>query len=150
MTLIALNIPSLCHGDLDPVARFRYSHLMSEAPELHTCPDCDDPMAFTFMDTAGVGAWKQGDGFNTTPDTAHYVCFPCGKTWKQRLGGPLTPDIIGEIAFFSCRKNGCGRTLAVTRESASPTDVELACADGHAYVVVTTDDGGLTLGDRSP
>src|SRR5678816_4336673 len=36
------------------------------------CPDCGDPLAYTFTDTAGVGAWKLGDGFNTTPDTRHY------------------------------------------------------------------------------
>lgn len=109
------------------------------------CPDCDEPVPFTFIDTAGVGAWKLGDGFNTTPDTVHFVCFPCGKAWKQRLDGPLTPDVVGDIAFFTCRHADCGMTLVVTRESATPTSVELACAHGHRSVVVGTEDGGLTL-----
>lgn len=112
------------------------------------CPDCDEMMPFTFMDTAGVGAWKLGDGFNTTPDTAHYVCFPCGKTWKQRLDGPLTPDMVGDIAFFSCAQPECGATLTVTQESATPTEIELACAQGHRYAVRPTDEGGLTLAKR--
>jgi hypothetical protein len=113
-----------------------------------TCPDCDDPVAFTFMDTAGVGAQKRGDGYNTTPDTAHYICFPCRKTWKQRASGPLTPDIVGEIAFFSCRRDGCGASLAVTHGSDVPTGVELACSHGHRYGVAANDDGGLRLSDR--
>jgi hypothetical protein len=117
-------------------------------PVAHTCPDCDEPIAYTFTDTSGVGAWKLGDGFNTTPDTLHYVCFPCAKAWKQRLSGPLTPDIVGDIAFFSCRQSGCGARVAVTRESATPRDVELACANGHRYAVQATGDGGLTLADR--
>jgi len=110
-----------------------------------TCPDCDEPVPFTFHDTAGVGAWKQGDGFNTTPDTAHYVCFPCGKAWKQRLSGPLTPDIVGDLAFFSCRLPECGAKLTVTRESAVPTGIELTCAAGHVYAVRATGEGGLIL-----
>lgn len=114
-----------------------------------SCPDCDEPLAFTFMDTAGVGAWKRGEGFNATPDTTHYVCFACAKTWKQRLDGPLTPDIVGDLAFFSCRQPGCGLPLAIVRESAVPTEVELACTAGHAYAVCLTDDGGLTLADRA-
>ena len=100
------------------------------------------------MDTAGVGAWKRGDGFNTVPDTSHYVCFPCGKAWKQRQDGPFTPDMIGEIAFFSCRNNDCGAPLTVTRHAAAPTEVELACVNGHEFGVQATDDGGLTLGPR--
>lgn len=102
------------------------------------------------MDTAGVGAWKQGDGFNTIPDTSHFVCFPCGKCWKQRQDGPLTPDIVGDIAFFSCRREGCGAPLTVTRQAPVPTDVELACSHGHAYAVQETDEGGLILEDRGP
>jgi hypothetical protein len=113
-----------------------------------TCPDCDEPVAFTFMDTSGVGAQKRGDGYNTAPDTAHYICFPCLKTWKQRASGPLTPDIVGEIAFFSCRQDGCGAPLTLAHESAVPTEVELACANGHRYGVMSTSDGGLTLGAR--
>ena len=110
-----------------------------------TCPDCDEPIAYAFHDTSGVGAWKQGDGFNTTPDTAHYVCFLCAKAWKQRLSGPLTPDIVGDLAFFSCRRADCGAKLVVTHESAMPVGTELACEQGHAYVVQSTDDGGLIL-----
>src|SRR6185295_10480656 len=113
-----------------------------------TCPDCDEPVPFAFYDTSGVGAWKRGDGFNTTPDSAHYVCFPCGKAWKQRADGPLTPDIVGDLAFFSCRVANCGATLTVIRESAAPTEIELACSKGHAYAVGSTEDGGLILNDR--
>ena len=112
------------------------------------CPDCDEPLPFTFSDTGGVGAWKRGDGFNTTLDTAHYVCFPCRKTWKQRLSGPLTPDIIGDIAFFTCRQPDCGERLNVTKESLVPTEVELACPRGHEYGVVTTEEAGLILEAR--
>lgn len=132
-------------GVFRPRAETRYSRPMSLASR--TCPDCDEPVPFAFHDTSGVGAWKLGDGFNTTPDTAHYVCFPCGKAWKQRLTGPLTPDIVGDLAFFSCRVAGCGAPLAITRESATPTDIELRCGQGHAYTVQSTDDGGLILAD---
>ena len=116
-----------------------------ERPLRH-CPDCDDPIPYTFTDTAGVGAWKLGDGFNTTPDTLHYVCLPCGKAWKQRLDGPLTPDIIGNLAFFSCRHPDCGATLGVSGEPATPAGAQLLCTNGHRFVVVETEDGGLTLG----
>jgi hypothetical protein len=111
----------------------------------HACPDCDEPLAWTFEETSGLSGWKQGAGNNTTPDTQHYVCFPCARTWKQRLDGPLTADIVGDLAFFSCGVPGCGAGLIVTHESLVPTEVELACAGGHAWRVVTTDDGGLTL-----
>jgi hypothetical protein len=109
------------------------------------CPDCGDPLAYTFTDTAGVGAWKRGEGYNTTPDTAHYVCFPCAKAWKQRQDGPLTPDPIGDLVFFSCKDGQCGAPLMVTRESSTATEVELMCPNGHYYRVAATDDGGLTL-----
>ena len=110
-----------------------------------TCPDCDEPLAFTFRDTSGVGAHKRGDSFNTTPDTDHYVCFSCGSAWKQRLSGALTPDVVGDLAFFVCRQPDCGARLTVTRESLVLTDVELTCPRGHAYVVVAADGGGLAL-----
>ena len=113
-----------------------------------SCPDCDEPIFYTFHDTAGVGAWKLGDGFNTTPDTAHYVCFACTKAWKQRLDGPLTEDIVGDLAFFMCREAECGERLAVTRESSQPTDVELTCPHGHRFTVCATEEGGLGLGSR--
>jgi hypothetical protein len=121
---------------------------MSSDTTGRACPDCGEAVAFTFMDTSGVGAQKRGDGYNATPDTAHYICFPCRKTWKQRAGGPLTPDIVGEIAFFSCRREGCGSALTLTRESAVATDNELACPQGHRYGVVATGDGGLRLDDQ--
>ena len=121
---------------------------MSTPRSPRTCPDCDEPIAYTFTDTSGVGAWKLGDGFNTTPDTVHYICFPCATAWKQRLSGPLTPDVVGDLAFFSCRQSECGARLTVTHESATPTEVELACGQGHRYVVQATDDGGLTLAAR--
>jgi len=110
------------------------------------CPDCDEPVLFTFMDTAGLGGWKRGDGYNTIPDTSHFICFPCHKTWKQRQDGPLTPDMVGDIAFFTCRQNDCGAALLVTRESAIATEIELTCANGHMFQVEATDEGGLTLG----
>ena len=110
-----------------------------------SCPDCDEPLAFAFWDTAGLGAWKQGDGFNTTPDTAHYVCFLCAKAWKQRLDGPLTPDQIGEINFFTCKAPDCGGRLTVTKESALATEIELACPAGHQFRVSRVETGELTL-----
>jgi hypothetical protein len=118
---------------------------MDLAAEPRTCPDCDEPLCYTFHDTAGVGAWKLGDGFATTPDTAHYVCFGCAMCWKQRLDGPLTPDTIGDIAFFTCRHADCGRALVVTHESETPTEVRLACAAHHEFAVVSGDLGGLTI-----
>ena len=102
------------------------------------CPDCDEPLLFAFRDTSGVGAHKRGDNFNTVPDTDHYLCFPCTKAWKQRLDGPLTPDIVGALAFYTCRRGECGRSLAVTNLSDVPTDVALACAVGHSYRVQWT------------
>jgi hypothetical protein len=113
-----------------------------------TCPDCDEPLPFAFMDTSGLGAWKLGDGYNTTPDTAHYVCFLCAKAWKQRLSGPLTPDVVGELAFFTCREPECGASLVVTHESLVPTEVELTCASGHRFGVRPGDDEGLALEPR--
>ena len=113
------------------------------------CPDCDEPMPYAFHDTAGVGAWKLGDGFNTTPDTAHYVCFPCAKAWKQRLDGPFTQDIIGDLAFFTCKLTECGERLQVTCESIVPTEIELACVRGHRFTVRATEDGSLTLASHS-
>lgn len=106
-----------------------------------TCPDCDEPLVFAFEDTSGVGAHKRGEHFNTVPDTRHFVCFPCAKAWKQRLAGPLTPDVVGDLALFSCREPECGERLAVTRESSDLADVRLACSHGHAHVVVSGDDG---------
>lgn len=110
-----------------------------------TCPDCDDPLAFTFLDTSGVGAHKRGDNFNTTPDTRHYVCFPCAKAWKQRLDGPLTPDVVGDLAFFTCRVAECGRRLSVLVEAPIPTDVVLACDAGHRFVVRSDGHEGLVI-----
>ena len=113
------------------------------------CPDCDELLVFAFWDTAGVGAWKQGDGFNTTADTGHYICFPCAKAWKQRLDGPLTPDIVGDLAFFNCREQDCGAPLAVTRESSTPSEIELACANGHEFRIADGPDGGIVLAGRT-
>lgn len=120
---------------------------MSDPSDL-ICPDCDDPLAYAFHDTAGVGAWKQGGGFNAIPDTAHFVCFGCAKCWKTRMGGPLTPDMIGDIAFFTCKQPDCGTPLTVTRAASSPTENELTCARGHGFAVVAGEDGGLTLRAR--
>src|SRR5215213_3758572 len=102
---------------------------------VHACPSCGDSVAFTFRDTSGVGAHKRGDNFNTVPDTDHYVCFWCASAWKQRLDGPLTPDVVGDIAFFTCRENDCGARLSITRESSDPAQVELACPNGHRHAV---------------
>lgn len=117
---------------------------MTDSRPARTCPDCDEPLTFAFESTSGTGAHKRGDHFNTTPDTAHYLCFPCGRAWKQRLSGPLTADLVGELSFFTCRDYACGAPMTVTRESATPTDVELTCAQGHRYRV-EADEGGLAL-----
>ena len=111
----------------------------------YSCPDCDGPLAYAFHDTSGVGAWKQGDGFNTTPDTAHYLCFLCLKAWKQRLSGPLTADVVGDLAFFTCGVTECGNRLEVTRESNTPAGIELTCREGHAFAVRALDGEGLVL-----
>jgi hypothetical protein len=118
---------------------------MATLAPLHNCPDCDESLAFTFSEVSGVSGWKWGEAINTTIDTLHYVCFACAKTWKQRLDGPLTEDIVGDLVFFACGQPECGRQLSVTRESLTPTDVELACEGGHRYAVRLTDEGGLTL-----
>lgn len=109
------------------------------------CPDCDEPLAFTYRDTSGVGAHKRGDHYNTTPDTDHYICFPCAAAWKQRLDGPLTPDVVGDLAFFTCRVADCGERLGVTHESTTPADVRLTCPRGHQHVVAAGDGGGLVV-----
>ena len=124
-----------------------YPRRVTRAAETFLCPDCDDPLVFAFMDTAGVGAWKRGDGFNTTADTAHYICFSCAKAWKQRLSGPLTPDVLGDLAFFTCKQPDCGATLVVTHHAPTPIEIELACPAGHRYGVRASDDGGLTLAE---
>ena len=112
---------------------------------LHNCPDCDEALAFTFSETSGLSAWKRGDAVNVTVDTLHYVCFLCARTWKQRLDGPLTPDVVGDLAFFSCREQDCGAPIAVTKESPTPTEIELACQNGHRFKVAPGPDGGLVL-----
>jgi hypothetical protein len=115
----------------------------------HTCPDCDEPLVFVFSETSGLSAWKRGDAVNTTADTWHYVCFSCAKAWKQRLSGPLTGDVVGDLAFFSCRRPECGATMAVTRESTTPTAIALTCAAGHHYGLNPTEEGGLTVEERT-
>lgn len=109
------------------------------------CPDCDEPLVFTYLDTSGVGAHKRGDNFNTTPDTRHYVCFPCAKAWKQRLEGPLTPDVVGDLAFFTCKVSDCGRRLDVLVAGPSPTDVRLECQGGHRFIVQSDGNDGLLI-----
>jgi hypothetical protein len=115
---------------------------MREADAL--CPDCEEPLARSFESTSGLGAQKQGDAFNTAPDTQHFVCFPCGRAWKQRLSGPLTPDIVGELTFFTCRVTDCGRALEVISGGDQPAGTELSCDKGHRYRVVASGEG-LTI-----
>jgi hypothetical protein len=114
---------------------------MTELPDSKLCPDCDEPLAFAFGSTSGVGAHKRGDHFNTTPDTSHYVCFPCGRAWKQRLAGPLTPDVVGELTIFTCRDHSCGAAMKVTTESATAAGTGLTCEAGHRHVVTEGDEG---------
>jgi hypothetical protein len=59
----------------------------------------------------------------------------------------VTPDIVGDLAFFVCRQTDCGGRLAITHESLVPTDVVLTCPRGHAYIVVAAEGGGLALED---
>jgi hypothetical protein len=120
---------------------------MPDDPQGLACPECEAPLAFTFVDTSGVGAWKLGDGFNTTPDTAHYVCFSCAAAWKRRLEGPLTPDVVGDLAFFTCRRDACGGRLTIAGNASDPADVELACPRGHRHRVQAVEGGGLVLGE---
>jgi hypothetical protein len=118
---------------------------MADTRHSLACPDCDAPLTFAFGSTGGTGAHKRGDHYNTAPDTAHYLCFPCHHAWKQRLDGPLTPDIVGELSFFTCRDHSCGAAMAITREAGTPPiGTELTCAQGHRYHVAALDDG-LTL-----
>jgi hypothetical protein len=122
-----------------------YSATMTNSRQPLPCPDCDEALTFAFGSTGGTGAHKRGDHYNTVPDTAHYVCFPCHHAWKQRLDGPLTPDIVGELSFFTCRDHSCGAAMAITREpDTPPIGTELTCAQGHRYHVAALD-GGLTL-----
>ena len=113
------------------------------------CPECEEPLVFTFRDTSGQGAHKRGDDFNTVPDTDHYICFSCATAWKQRLKGPLVPDVVGDLAFFTCRDMDCGQRLGVIEHSAEPTGVRLGCKNGHVYAVVPSAGGGLELGPAS-
>jgi hypothetical protein len=111
------------------------------APHGFECPDCGDPLVFAFLDTSGVGAHKRGDHFNTVPDTRHYVCWACAKAWKQRLEGPLTPDVVGDLALFTCRAPECGRPLTRTEGALPAARVELSCASGHRHAARLADDG---------
>jgi hypothetical protein len=115
----------------------------------HRCPDCDEPLLFAFSETSGLSAWKRGDAVNTQTDTWHYLCLPCAKAWKQRLSGPLTGDVVGDLAFFSCGRPDCGGPMAVTRESATPSGVELTCSAGHVYRLEPTDEGGVAIGEAT-
>jgi hypothetical protein len=115
--------------------------------ESRECPDCGDALVFAFIDTAGVGAHKRGDSFNTTPDTTHYACLSCAKAWKQRLTGPLTPDIVGELALFTCKHQDCGRPLTNANEmneATEPSAVELSCPSGHRFRI-QQDEHGLSV-----
>jgi len=107
----------------------------------HLCPDCEDPLVFAFRDTSGVGAHKRGDNFNTVPDTDHYLCLGCAKAWKQRLAGPLTPDVVGDLAFFTCRHADCGRPLGVIAVVFPAAGTTLSCAEGHGHAIEPHDDG---------
>jgi hypothetical protein len=49
--------------------------------------------------------------------------------------------VVGDLSFFTCRHHDCGTAMTVTRESATPTDVELTCVQGHRYGVARDDDG---------
>jgi hypothetical protein len=115
----------------------------------HPCPDCDEPLVFAFRDTSGTGAHKRGDAFNTVPDTDHYVCFVCLKAWKQRLDGRLTPDLVGDLAFFACRVEDCGRRLEPAGKQIADAAVErpfeLQCAHGHRFELRRSQDGSLVL-----
>jgi hypothetical protein len=117
---------------------------MSGSSQPPTCPACDEPLDYAFMDTSGLGGQKRGDAYNTVPDSAHYVCFACASAWKQRADGPLTPDAIGEIAFFTCRAPDCGRPLVVT-SGTDAMSVELECGDRHRFFLARTDDGELAI-----
>lgn len=111
-----------------------------------SCPDCDEPLAFTYRDTSGVGAHKRGDHYNTTPDTDHYICFPpVRRPGSSDSTGPLTPDVVGDLAFFTCRVADCGERLGVTHESTTPADVRLTCPRGHQHEVAAGDGGGLVV-----
>jgi hypothetical protein len=121
-----------------------YSSRMPDDTPRHDCPDCGDPLAFTFHSTSGVGAHKRGDHYNTTPDTRHYACFACAKAWKQRLDGPLTPDVIGELTLFTCPDHSCGSPMTATTRPDDPAGIRLACRQGHGYRV-TMSDGEVRL-----
>ena len=105
------------------------------------CPDCDDPLVPTFESTGGLSGQKRGDAYNTAPDTQHYVCFACAKAWKQRLDGPLTPDVLGELTFFTCPDIECGLALVVSGEGGAIEDVRLTCGKGHVYEVAQSGEG---------
>jgi hypothetical protein len=105
------------------------------------CPDCDEPLVSTFESIGGLSGQKRGDAYNTAPDTQHYICFSCAKAWKQRLDGRLTPDVLGELAFFTCPVVECGMTLAVTGSEGGIEAVRLACSKGHVYEVARDAEG---------
>jgi hypothetical protein len=56
--------------------------------------------------------------------------------------------MIGDITFFTCRRDDCGAPMTVTRHATVPTQVELACGNGHLFSVQPTAEGGLILRDR--
>jgi hypothetical protein len=57
----------------------------------------------------------------------------------------LTPDIVGTLAFFTCKHHDCARQLDVTRASSESEDDSLVCAAGHHFTLRTIAEGSLTL-----
>ena len=54
------------------------------------CPDCDEPVVYAFHDTSGVGAWKLGDGFNTSGHV-RYGEESISDTWIRGLTPSMAP-----------------------------------------------------------
>ena len=123
---------------------------MPTLPPIHNCPDCDEPLMFGFSETSGLSGWKRGDSVNQSPDTNHYLCFPCRKAWKQRLDGPLTQDVVGDLSYFCCKRPECGARLDVTQDSMTPTEIQLRCEQGHQFAIELTEEGGLQLAALVP
>ena len=112
-----------------------------------TCPDCDEPLVLTFQIRAALAPTSAATTSTPRPTPITSCALHAGRPGSSGCRAPVTPDVVGDLAFFVCRRADCGGRLVITHESLVPTDIELTCPRGHGYIVVAADGGGLMLQD---